>query len=587
MLVLLGAALLQRPEAMLSGVSLPTDRVRASVHPVPPHGRCALGGHELQLGLDLNGNGLLDTRERQQALLICRVALAGPVQAVATTLVQLSALAPDRACPTGGARVRAGADSQGDGLLRDDDATTDRRWCIQAFARAAASRELTVPLAAHPPGSADDGQPVLIRLSAALDSGLCAGEGGTAEIGLDANRNSRLDNDEILATQHLCEPADPMSADDDGIAALPPSARIGQVVQFHPPGARPWRIAQGPGQRINTEALAGAWGGNWAPTGPKAAWQALAQSADGRQLMAAADGVLLRSTDSGHTWLPAGPTQKLRWTGLAASADGRHWVAASASDAIYTSADGGHSWQRRSVGVGWGLVAASADGQRLLATRHGSQLLVSDDGGQRWTRRAPRADWVSLASSADGQVLAAVASPGRLHVSRDGGDSWHVKGPVQRYSAVAITGSTRHPRIVTAARDGSEPLRWTDDLGDTWVTPELAALRESRFEALAVSAQGQALLAAADDGWLWTSIDSGLTWRRERSGQRMAALGVSAEGLARVALPRGERIHRAAAATTPGLGGALNVRSEKPVSLQYLGTGIWSVVGFSGTFYVQ
>ena len=630
LILLLAAAGLQRwPAWMLDGPSLPTERVRASVEAVPPHGRCAFGGHELQFGLDLNGNGLLDARERQQSLVTCREPVPGPVAAVASTLVQVTALAAVPNCPNGGARLSAGPDAHADGRLSASETSTDRLWCATAFsrpARAHGSQPVHPGFQPHQaqvgqqePTGADDGlaaspessQALLIRLAPDASTRLCAGDGSTATIGLDSNRNGRLDDDEIQATQHLCGPQESTSTDDDGIAALPPSARIGQIVQFQPPGARPWRIAQSHGQRINTETLSGAWGGNWAPTGPKAAWQALAQSADGRQLMVAGDGVLLRSSDSGHSWLPTGPTQRLRWTGLAASADGRRWVATSASDALYTSTDSGQSWQRRSIGLGWGLVASSADGQRLLASRYGTQLLVSEDGGQSWVRRAPRADWVSLAVSADGQVLAAVAAPGRLHVSRDGGQTWHIKGAIQRYSAVAIaartiglaasvtdastvaSASVQAPRsglglrIVTAARDGEAPLRWTDDFGDTWQAPDRTALRAARFEALAVSAQGQALVASTDDGWLWTSADAGHTWRRERSDQRIAALGVSAEGLARVALPRGEAIHRAAAATTPGQAGALNLRSEQPVSLQYLGTGIWAVLGFSGSFYVQ
>lgn len=587
-LAVLGLALHLWPAAVIGADPVPLDNLRTHVQLAPPHGNCPHGAHILRLGQDRDGNGVLDPRETDHSATLCKPPPGPEGPGVnASTLIRIANLPGQARCATGGILVSA-EPSFPDERAHTSSAWPASRWCARAWPDPSAARRVpAAPLPsmlpqADPPASAPG---LLVRLSAEADTGLCGRQGTRADAGLDSNRNGHLDREEIAFTQHLCDDSDPRHDGDDDIAALPHEARIGQVVQFSRQQLRPWRIAQSPGQRINTEQLSGAWGGNWTGTGPKARWSAIAQSADGRRVIAAGDGVLLRSEDSGHTWLPTGPAQALRWTGVAASANGQRWVATSISDAIYTSDDAGHTWQRRSLGLGWGLVASSADGQRLVATRYGSHLLVSTDAGRTWTRRAPQAAWTALASSADGQVLAAAARGGRLHLSRDGGDTWTVLGAPMNHTGVAITADGR--RVFTSATGTDLPLRWTDDGGQTWQVPEQAPWTEAGVTALAVSSQGQSIVAAGADGRLWSSVDGGLRWRAEWAGPRISALGITAEGLARIALTDGDSLYRSASATTPGSRGTLNLHTEDPVSLRYLGTGVWEVVALSGRFYVQ
>lgn len=588
MLMALGLALHLWPATVIGADPVPLESVRVHVQVAPPHGECRYGAHVLRVGPDLDGNDVLDPREAKHSVTLCRPAPAtGGSDGTPAMLIRIVSLPGQTGCAPGGLLVQAGSFSHDEHALTSSKTSTSR-WCASAWpdrrlpAPAASTSTPAMPPLADPRGTETS---LLVRLSGEAASGLCGGRGTRADAGLDSNRNGTLDADEVAFTQHICDDSEPRHDGDDDIAALPEEARIGQVVQFSRQQLRPWRIAQNPGQRINTEQLSGVWGGNWTGTGPRARWNAVAQSADGRRVIAAGDGVLLRSDDSGHTWLPTGPTQAQRWTGVAASADGQRWVVSSVSDAIYTSDDAGHTWQRRSVGLGWGLVASSADGLRLVATRFGSQLLVSTDAGRTWSRRAPQAVWTAVASSADGNTLAAVARGGRLHLSRNGGETWTVLGAPMDHTGVAVTADGR--RIFTSATHSDLPLRWSDDSGQTWSSPAQAPWPASGVTALAVSGHGQSIVAAGADGRLWSSFDGGQRWRAEMTGRRIAALGITAEGLARIALTDGDSLYRSASATTPGSRGTLNLHTEDPVSLRYLGTGVWEVVAMSGRFYVQ
>ncbi|MBL8330187.1 MAG: hypothetical protein JNJ71_15205 [Rubrivivax sp.] len=564
----------------------PTELIKAVVVQAAPDGRCAGGGQLLRLGLDQNGNQVLDTPEASHQLRLCPpTARAEDGAAPVSAWVRISSAGASAECPAGGALVEARYDIGNSPRPNPRDRSLSL-WCNSAFPQPP-GRLLAGGTAAGEGGAtvASAELALLLRVEGVAEAGPC--REGTLRVltGLDVNRNGLLDEAEVRNTQLLCAHS-PGPLDHEIVTTLPDSAPIGHIVQLGG-GAdgRSWRIEQAVGQRINTEQLRGVWGGNWAPTGPKARWRALAQSDDGRRLLAAGDDVLLRSTDSGHSWVPVGPTQGLRWTGVASSADGRRLVATSISDALYTSTDGGQQWSRRSLGLGWGAVAASADGLTLVAVRHGQQLLVSHDGASRWSRRAPRADWAAVAASANGQVLAAVPRGGRLHLSRDGGQTWQVKGPAADHTGVAV--SADGSRVMVSARNGKPTLRWTDDHGDTWQAPGQPGLDDTPLDAVALSANGSTLASATQGGMLWSSSDGGQRWTAEHATHRIAAMGITAEGLARVALARDDKIYRAAAATTPGSPGALNLRPASPVSLRYLGTGIWAVVGATGGFYVQ
>ena len=120
---------------------------------------------------------------------------------------------------------------------------------------------------------------------------------------------------------------------------------------------------------------------------------------------------------------PAGGLQK--WSAVASSADGSNLVATVTGGGIYTSANGGATWNQQNQPnlVAWKAVASSSDGSRLAAAYSGSPgyVLTSASSGYTWTTSgATNAQWTAVACSADGSKLVAAASDGNLWTSAQG-----------------------------------------------------------------------------------------------------------------------------------------------------------------------
>jgi photosystem II stability/assembly factor-like uncharacterized protein len=160
-------------------------------------------------------------------------------------------------------------------------------------------------------------------------------------------------------------------------------------------------------------------GVTWTARAGNQNWIAVASSADGTKLIAAAnDGRLFTSTDSGMTWTAR--EEARNWYAVASSADGTKLIAAAPNDKIYTSTDSGVTWTAHLHPHQWTSVASSANGTTLIAGNY-TELWVSTDAGVTWTDRARGGlgalYWIGAASSADGTKLVAAAQGGRLYTS--------------------------------------------------------------------------------------------------------------------------------------------------------------------------
>ena len=123
-------------------------------------------------------------------------------------------------------------------------------------------------------------------------------------------------------------------------------------------------------------------------------------------------------------------------------------------------------------------MASSSDGAKLVAmTNDGGYIYTSSDSGVTWTQTtAPQQDWVSVASSSDGTNLAAMTNDGGyIYTSADSGVTWtQTTAPQQDWVSVA------------SSSDGTN----------------------------LVAVSGGVLVdgAVVNDGYIYTSSDSGVTW---------------------------------------------------------------------------
>ena len=169
---------------------------------------------------------------------------------------------------------------------------------------------------------------------------------------------------------------------------------------------------------------------------------------------------------------------------------------------------------------GWTSISSSSDGSRFIAAAiRGGGIYTSTDGGETWTNRTfISSSSISTASSSDGLKLAVVGKSG-MYSSSDGGVTWI---PYLQEYAFAPS-----PPL-TISSDGSKLFVWaypiktgynsggiyaSTDFGASW---NRSTSSPQYVLAMASSSDGTMLAAicrTGKEGNIFTSIDSGLTWR--------------------------------------------------------------------------
>jgi hypothetical protein len=194
-----------------------------------PDGACFFGGVRVRVGLDDDGDGVLDTEETEQTADVCSLHVNENM-----TLVEQAVEPQGENCPLGGIRWVVGYDADGDKVLDPEEAGPPGFICnemtvingITTLLDMGAATGNQCAFGGHVlrsgpdtdnDGALDDeevadvavvcngndGVPTLVRMTAA--AGECAsGNGWTVTSGLDANRNGTLEANEVQATGLVC-----------------------------------------------------------------------------------------------------------------------------------------------------------------------------------------------------------------------------------------------------------------------------------------------------------------------------------------------------------------------------------------------
>ena len=163
---------------------------------------------------------------------------------------------------------------------------------------------------------------------------------------------------------------------------------------------------------------------NWVRQEVPHGWASVAQSTDGRHIVAATTSALFVSNDSGASWMQRGTVQK-QYRQVACSADGSRMVAVADGDHAYVSSDSGQTWTASGPVELWKSVAISSDGTKLFAA--GWYLFTSDDGGATWVSLGQGSDWRLVAMTPDGSQLFAGGAKDSFYslvTSTDFGQTW-------------------------------------------------------------------------------------------------------------------------------------------------------------------
>jgi hypothetical protein len=408
--------------AVTTGATVNNQPVLAAVSSAAPAGSCPNGGITVSTGVDANGNGVLDASETTNTQYVCNGA-PGTIGTNGTNgsngtnaLVRMTAAGSG--CTTGGTKVEAGLDSNGNGVLDASEIGSTGYVCDGAIgttgatgaagatgpAGSAGSAGATGATGAQGPAGAagatgatgaigaNGATSLMLITPLANGNANCAYGGQQTTSGVDSNGNNVLDAAEVTATGYACNgaPAGLPWVDATGTSAqaqsntgylahndlaevvvtLPPNPNVGDIVRINGLGAGGWRIAQNAGQTIVGRNL---WNWVWTPRETDRNWSSVASSADGTKLVAVVNGGLIYlSHDSGATWTPRGSNWS--WSSVASSSDGTKLVAVVSGGLIYTSTDSGATWTPQGSNQAWRSVASSADGTKLVAVVPGGRI---------------------------------------------------------------------------------------------------------------------------------------------------------------------------------------------------------------------
>jgi len=140
---------------------------------------CANGGVKIDSGVDTNSNGTLDSTEITTTAFVCNGVDGN------NGLIKTTNEAAGMNCENGGVKIDSGIDTNGNGTLDDDEITATAYVC-----------------------NGVDGNNSLTKITNEATGANCENGGLKIDTGVDANSNGVLDDDEIRATAYTCNGID-------------------------------------------------------------------------------------------------------------------------------------------------------------------------------------------------------------------------------------------------------------------------------------------------------------------------------------------------------------------------------------------
>ena len=489
----------------------------------PAGANCANSGYKISVGLDANGNSVLDVSEVTSGQYLCQGTAGANGNNGISSLMVIVAETAGANCVYGGNKITSGPDTNLNGALDIAEITATSYTCNGA------------------PGPGVSWTNVSSTAVA-----------GQSNIGYLANNAS-----EVTVT-------------------LPNAPQIGDLLQVSGVGAGGWRIAQNAGQSILTKGIAGSnapAGLSWTARDIVRAWDGITSSGDGSKLAAyVVNGQIYTSTDSGVSWVARDSNRG--WDSITSSSDGSKLVAAVNPGQIYTSSDSGVSWTARDSNRNWISVTSSADGSKLAAVVNGGQIYTSGDSGVSWTARDSNRAWISIASSSDGSKLAAVVTNGQIYTSSDSGANWTARDSNRNWRSIAS--SSDGSKLVAGVFGGQ--IYTSIDTGVNWIARD----SNRNWYAIASSSDGSKLAAAVFTNKIYTSNDFGVSWAARENNRFWRGIASSGNGNQLVAVGGHDQIYTSVGVqTTPGVAGAITGGQYDTVSLQYVGASLWLPLSYT------
>jgi photosystem II stability/assembly factor-like uncharacterized protein len=553
------------------------------------------------------------------------------------TLLRSSAEPSGSNCATGGIKIEAGLDANGNSALDTAEISATTYVCNGANGATGATGGNGTNGTNGSNGT--NGTPTLIASIPEPAGSNCPYAGSRITAGLDTNGNTTLDPSEITSSLYVCNGAPgpgvtwievtsttAQAQSNRGylanntatvVVTLPASPQIGDIVRINGVGKGGWKLAQNAGQSIKFGSLptnAEPAGFVWTARDVTRSWISVASSADGNKLVAATNaGAILTSVDAGITWVARNvPSQW--WRKVVSSADGNILYAAydwtsGYGAGVYASRDAGQTWIEILSGLTFFTdLSVSADGQKVFVVSELLYLNTSVDGGQTWSQRdyslIGDIPW-AVASSAQADRLALglfgnYVSVPNLRLSSDLGATWSNPSLPPELQLTRLFMSPDGRVIVAGGFIYSAPNDVpydyiSTDYGMTWTRMILRTFTE--ILSLAMSADGKHLWMVGKtylgpgmtERRLHYSNTDGATWQFRDTLRNWTSIASSQSGDKLVATDFDGKIYTSAKRdqTTPGITGFLSGTQYDALELQYIGGGVFmpiSYVSYSGVF---
>jgi photosystem II stability/assembly factor-like uncharacterized protein len=235
---------------------------------------------------------------------------------------------------------------------------------------------------------------------------------------------------------------------------------------------------------------------------------------------------LYRSTDGGATWnrvdiieiLLASPLDRcpswrtLRLLAVDPNAPATLYASLSRSGGLLRSSDDGVSW--RPAGLHHTVLSLALTPSSLYAGTSEGGVYRSDDRGLTWRAASEGLTGFSVSELAVDPTTPTTlyaSTDNGVHKSDDGGLTWRAVGlPGQLVQALSVIPTTP-TTLYAGVGYGDEPgVYKSTDGGETW---RAAGLSGQSVQALAVDPTTPTTLYAATDNGVYKSDDGGLTWR--------------------------------------------------------------------------
>jgi len=263
-----------------------------------------------------------------------------------------------------------------------------------------------------------------------------------------------------------------------------------------------------------------AWTTNSNSSGSKN-WAFVASSSNGVYLAACTannDGIYV-STNKGLTW--NGPQYTMNvCVGISVSSTGQYMAACSGSGPIPLSTDYGTTWTNRAPApYGWGSFVMSSTGTppTLFATYYDNGIggvYNSFNYGASWTRNVtglPAYSLTAISCSSDGTTVYTNAfdGSGGIVKSTDSGSTFGSKYGFYPNNLTSISSNISANIVYAAGQSSNAFIYRSINGGSTWSTTSAPNIN---WKNLACNSSGTTVIAGSQNGVIYLSTDTGVTW---------------------------------------------------------------------------